>query len=74
MTDDCQFERMTNGLPLPDFLHETSQVLRTDKQPIQDFHSIFFGSLHIAALLSLSHAHQGRQSHDNHLGKDGHHG
>ena len=44
----------TNELPLPDFPHEASQVLRTNKQTFHDFHTIFFGSAHIAALLSLS--------------------
>ena len=32
------------------------------------------GSAHIAAMLSLSHCHQGHHSYDNHQGQDGHHG
>ena len=61
-------------LPLPDFPHETSQVLRTNEQPCQDFNTIFFGIAHIAASLSLSHGHQGHHSYDNHQGQYGHHG
>ena len=45
---------ISNEPPLPDFPHETSQVLRTNKQPFQDFHTIFFGSAHTAGLFSLS--------------------
>ena len=53
---------------------KTFHILRTNKQPFQDFHTIFFGSAHITALLSLSHGHQGHHSYDNHQGQDGHHG
>ena len=35
--NDYQFGRSTNDWPLPDFPHETSQVLRTNYQPFQDF-------------------------------------
>ena len=54
--------RISNDPPLPDFPHETSQVLRTNEQPFQDFHTFFFSSAHIAALLSLGHCHQGHHT------------
>ena len=49
-------------------------MLGTNQQPFQDSLTIFFGSAHTAALISLSHGRQGHHSFDNHQGQDGHHG